>query len=217
MASPKSPRGSRSPLVRYAPLVAVVVVIAIVAVVIGIVGSKKTKKASVTTNTNGQGQSTFSDVPIFYNEAKDKGTVARYTWPNCDGSTGTTAIPILLPPPCTPAASAASAPNAGATSPGVTATTIKVGYFAAKPDPTFDALLRAAAAYDAADRDRAGVCGLHRHLPRRLQPVRTQGPTREDQWIRLEHRRGRGEGRRRHGRRRRGVRGDGRSRTGAEL
>ncbi len=149
MATPNSPRGPRSPLARYAPLIAVVVVIAIVAVVIGIVhGNKKSNSASVTTNTNAQGQSTFSDVPIFYNEAKGNGTVAKYTWPNCDTATGLVAIPILEPPPCTPASSATAAPNGGATAPGVTASTIKIGYFIGKPDPTIDALLHAAGAYD---------------------------------------------------------------------
>jgi len=150
MATPQTPRARRSPLARYAPLIAVVVVVAIVAVVVGVVsGKKKSNNSSVTTNTNSAGQQTFSDVPIFYNEAKQNGTLAKYTWqPHCDTTTGMVAIPILLPPPCVPAASASSAPNGGATSPGVTATTIKVGYFSAKPDPTFDALLRAAGAYD---------------------------------------------------------------------
>ncbi len=147
MATPQTPRAPRSPLARYAPLIAVVVVIAIVAVVIGLAGgSKKSKKEPVTTNTNAQGQQTFSDVPILYSEAKAKGTLANYKWqPNCDTSTGTLAFPILLPPPCVPAPTGS---NGGATAPGVTADTIKVGYFSAKPDPTFDTLLKLAGAYD---------------------------------------------------------------------
>lgn len=147
MATPQTPPARRSPLARYAPLIAVVVVVAIVAVVIGIVsGNKKSKSPSITTNTNAAGQQTFSDVPIFYNEAKQKATLANYTWqPHCDTTTGLVAIPILLPPPCVPAP---TTPNGGNTSPGVTATTIKIGYFSAKPDPTFDTLLKLAGAYD---------------------------------------------------------------------
>ena len=183
MATPQTPRAPRSPLARYAPLIAVVVVIAIVAVVIGIVSSnKKSNKNSVSTNTTTPGQANFSDVPIFYNEAKAKGTVAKYTWPNCDTSTGTIAIPILLPPPCVPAASATSAPSGGATAPGVTANTIKVGYFSAKPDPTFDALLKAAGAYDPpsasaqAYKDYTAIYqGRYELYGRKVQLVKIQG------------------------------------------
>jgi len=90
MATPQTPRARRSPLARYAPLIAVVVVVAIVAVVVGVVsGKKKSNNSSVTTNTNSAGQQTFSDVPIFYNEAKQNGTLAKYTWqPHCDTTTG---------------------------------------------------------------------------------------------------------------------------------
>ncbi len=150
MTTPQSPRARRSPLARYAPLIAVVVVIAIVLVVIGVArGGKKKNASAPTPSTNGAGQQTFSDVPILYGEAQKAGTLSKYTWqPHCDTAAGTVAIPILVPPPCVPTASAASAPNGGATWSGVTANTIKVGYFSAKPDPTFDALLRAAGAYD---------------------------------------------------------------------
>jgi len=148
MATPQTPRARRSPLARYAPLIAVVVVVAIVAVVIGVVnGNKKSKSpAAITTNTNATGQQTFADVPVFYNEAKQKNTLTNYTWqPHCDTATGQVAIPILSPPLCVPAP---TTPNGGSTSPGVTATTIKIGYFSAQPDPTFDTLLKLAGAYD---------------------------------------------------------------------
>jgi hypothetical protein len=56
-------------------------------------------------------------------------------------------IPILNPPPCVPEATN----NGGATSPGVTAGTIKIGYYTAKPDPTYDPILKAAGAYDSPD------------------------------------------------------------------
>ena len=147
MATPQTPRPARSPLARYAPFIAVVAVIAIVAVVIGIAGGGK-KKNEVTTNTTGK--TAFADVPTFYNEAKDKGTLSNYTWqPTCDKTTGSVAIPILYPPPCVPAL-AAGATNGGATSPGVTADTIKIGYYIPKPGP-YDPILKAAGAYDSPD------------------------------------------------------------------
>lgn len=143
MATPQTPRARRSPLARYAPALAVVVVIAIIAVVIGLFSGGDAKK-EVTTNTTRNGSS--ADLPIFYNAAKAAGTLANYTWPeNCDTTTGLVKIPILSPPPCVPAA---EPDNGGATSPGVTATTIKIGYYAAKPDPLYDAIFRAAGAYD---------------------------------------------------------------------
>ena len=131
-------------------MIAIVVVVAIVAVVIGILSggkSSKDNKAVSTNTTAGTGPQTFNDVPILYNEAKAAGTVDKYTWPStCDTTTGLVKIPILNPPPCVPEVAAAK--NGGATSPGVTADTIKLGYYTAKPDPTYDPILKAAGAYD---------------------------------------------------------------------
>jgi len=126
-------------------VLAVVVVVAIVAVVIGVLSGGKSNK-TVSTNTATTGKPTFADVPILYNEAKAAGTLAKYTWPaNCDTTTGLVKIPILNPAPCVPVPKGA---NGGATAPGVTATTIKIGYYSAKPDPIYDAILKAAGAYD---------------------------------------------------------------------
>ena len=147
MAQQQTPAPRRSVLRRYAPFIAVIVVIAIIVLVVGIVSNNgsKSKNNAVSTNTP-TGPQNFSDVPIFYNEAKDKGTLDQYTWqPHCDKTTGDVAIPIINPPPCVPAPSGS---NGGATTPGVTGNTIKIGYFIAKPDPTFDALLKAAGGYD---------------------------------------------------------------------
>jgi hypothetical protein len=128
----------------------VIVVIAVVVLIVGLVNSGDDNgKKSVSTNTGATGATgaqDFSDVPIFYNEAKAKGTLDKYTWQDhCDKTTGLVAIPILNPPPCVPAA---SGDNGGKTTPGVTADSIKIGYYIARPDPTFDALLKAAGGYD---------------------------------------------------------------------
>ena len=58
---------------------------------------------------------------------------------------GRVAIPILNPPPCV---EEFSGDNGGATSPGVTADTIRIGYYIPKPDPTLDGVLAQAGAYD---------------------------------------------------------------------
>jgi hypothetical protein len=126
----------------------VIAIVAVFAVVIGAIavlsGGNNDKKQSSTTTTAGTGPQSFANVPIFYNEAKAKGTVDNYKWPDtCDTTTGLVKIPILSPPPCTPVEA-----SGGASSPGVSADTIKIGFYSAKPDPTYDPILKAAGAYD---------------------------------------------------------------------
>jgi hypothetical protein len=146
MATQQTPP-RRSVLRRYAPLIAVIVVVAIVVLIVGIVNHNNTKtKNNAVTTSGATGPQNFSDVPILYSEARAKGTLDQYTWqPHCDTTTGEVALPILDPPPCVPAPSSS---NGGATSPGVTGTTIKIGYYVTPPDPAADALLKAAGAYD---------------------------------------------------------------------
>jgi len=146
VATQQTPKPPKSALARYAPVIAIVAVVAIVAVIIGVAsGGSNDKKATTTTTTAGSGAQSFADVPILFSEAKEKGTVDKYKWPStCDTTTGYVKIPILSPPPCTPE----EADNGGATSPGVSADTIKIGYYTAKPDPTYDPILKAAGAYD---------------------------------------------------------------------
>lgn len=178
MTTAQTPRPRRSALSRYAPALAAVVVIAIIAVVIGLAGGSKKAKKEVTTNAAGNG--TFTDVPIFYNEAKHEGTLAKHTWqPNCDTTRGDVAIPILNPPPCVPAAAGS---NGGATTRGVTATTIKIGYYIPPNDPTYTPLLVAAGAYDPPDhtaRAYQDYAAIYSHLyelyGRSVQLVRING------------------------------------------
>jgi Periplasmic binding protein len=140
MGTPQTPRKRRSPMARYAPFIAVVAIVAIVAIVLSTRDNGKKKGVAVS------GASSASNVPIFYSEAKADGTLDKYTWQDhCDKDTGNLAIPIVGPPPCVPKF---SGDNGGATSVGVTADTIRIGYYMAKPDPAFDALTKAAGAYD---------------------------------------------------------------------
>ena len=148
MATPQNPRPPRSPLARYTPAIAVVAIVAIVIAIVAVVSGGKDNKNTVSTNTSTtvNAKPTFPDVPVFYNEAKAAGTLSKYTWAdNCDTATGLVKIPILNPPPCV---AIHQGDNGGKTAPGVSATTIKIGYFLPKPDPLYDAIFAAAGAYD---------------------------------------------------------------------
>jgi hypothetical protein len=148
LATPQNPRPARSPLARYAPVLAVVVIVAIVVAIIAVIGGGNDDKKKVTTDTSttSNAKPTFANVPVFYNEAKAAGTLAKYKWADdCDTTTGLVKIPILNPPPCV---ALHQGDNGGATAPGVSATTIKIGYYLPKPDPLYDSIFRAAGAYD---------------------------------------------------------------------
>jgi len=151
MAMQQAPRPRRSQWVRYAPYIAVALIIVIVAVAALVVsgGSSKKKKVTVGGGSTGVAKSGTNGVPLFYNDAKAQGVLDKYTWQDdCNKTTGYVAVPVLNPPPCVPKF---SGDNGGATSPGVTADTIKVGYYIPKPDPLFDAALKATGTYDPPD------------------------------------------------------------------
>ena len=151
MQAPPPPTRRRSPLVPYAPFIAIVVVIVVIAVIVGGHTSKsnnaKTQNSAAATR----------EIAITYNEAKAAGTVGKYTWqPNCDPTTGRLAMPLLAPPPCVPTYTGTS--NGGSNgSPGVTADSITIAFYSAKPDPQTDALTRAVGAYDSPAQVIAGV------------------------------------------------------------
>jgi hypothetical protein len=143
----QAPQRRRSPWVRYAPIIVIVVIVVIIAVALGTRSSNDKKSNNVNVNTP-PAKSGVNGVPLFYNDAKAQGVLGKYTWqPDCDTTTGLVAIPILNPAPCVPTA----ADNGGATTPGVTATTIKIGVYIGKPDPTYDPILKALGAYDTPD------------------------------------------------------------------
>jgi hypothetical protein len=148
MGMQQAPRPQRSPWVRYAPFIAIVVVIAVVAVILVAVSGGDDKKKPAAVSIKGS-KSGANGVPLFYNDAKAKGEAGNHTWQDhCDTATGRVAIPILNPPPCV---EKFTGDNGGATSKGVTADTIKIGYYIAKPDPIFDVALRQTGAYDPPD------------------------------------------------------------------
>jgi hypothetical protein len=142
---PTSSRKRRSPLVRYAPFIAVIVVVAIVAIALAVSGGDDKKPVVATGGTGGN--TPAADIPIQFQAAQKAGTVGNYTWQvHCDTKAGYVAMPILSPAPCVPKYTAGTGADIAA--PGVTATTIRVGYYIAKADPQQDGLLKAAGAYD---------------------------------------------------------------------
>lgn len=87
-----------------------------------------------------------ADIPVQFQAAAAEGKAESTTWQDtCDTKTGVVAIPTLNAVPCVPAFT--GTPTSTST-PGVTADTIRIGYYSAKPDPQLDALARAAGAYD---------------------------------------------------------------------
>jgi hypothetical protein len=180
MGMQQTPRRQKSPWARYAPFIAIVVVVAIVGVVLATRGANsKDNKVAVGTPAPPPSVSGQNGIPLFYNDAKAQGVATAHQWHNCDTTTGRVAIPILNPPPCVEDFSGS---NGGVTSPGVTATTIKVGYYIAKPDPTLDGVLAQAGAYDPpadvaqAYKDYAAIYGGTFELyGRKVQLVRVDG------------------------------------------
>src|SRR5689334_19174326 len=126
----QAPRKPRSPWARYGPIIAIVAVVVVVVIVIVAVtgGDDNSNDSNVKVGTdNSVSKSGENGVPLFYNDAKSSGQLDKFTWQdNCDKNTGLVAIPILTSPPCVPKF---SGDNGGATSPGVTGDTIKIGYY----------------------------------------------------------------------------------------
>ena len=178
----QTPRRQRSPWARYAPIIVIVVIVAVVGIALA-TRSSNNKKTSVNVNTPPPAQTTSgtNGIPLFYNDAKTQGTADQHKWHNCDTSTGYTAIPTLNPAPCVEEFSGS---NGGATSDGVTADTIRIGYYIPKQDPTLDGVLAQAGAYDPpaevaqAYQDYTKIyAGTYQLWGRKVQLVRLDGTT----------------------------------------
>jgi hypothetical protein len=105
---------------RFGPLTVVLVAVALVAV---LASTGRADRTEATTPTSKAGSSD-ARLPITYAEAKKAGTVDRYEWgAKCDPKTGRVTVPSVYAPPCEVARPGV---DGGATSPGVTASTITV-------------------------------------------------------------------------------------------
>ncbi len=108
---------------RFGPLAAILVVIALVATLAS-VGRDHQSVSTVGKGSSGKGAERLSDLPVSYAEAKKAGTLAKYDFgSNCDPKTGRVKMPSVYAAPCL---AAPKQLKGGATSEGVTATTITV-------------------------------------------------------------------------------------------
>ena len=88
-------------------------------------------------------------MPVTYAEAEDDGSVGDHEWPDtCDTETGRVALPSVYAVPCVPTF---DGDNGGATSPGVTADSIKVVYYSPEQSADMASLLGAMGANDTAE------------------------------------------------------------------
>jgi hypothetical protein len=98
-----------------------------------------TPSATPTTGTNGTKP---SSVPITYATAAKEGKTSSYDWgPQCDHHTGRIKMPTVFAPPCVPVPTGS---NGGATSGGVTGTTINLVYYQPQPGGLASAISSAA-------------------------------------------------------------------------
>jgi hypothetical protein len=138
-----NPNANRNKMLRrYAPIAVIVVVIAVIAIIAALAGgSDDNNDAKVQTQSSTKSN---SDLPLTFQEAKDQGKNIDFG-PNCDPNTGRIKIPALSAPQCVEPW-AAGKDNGGATSPGVTATSIKVALYVGQNDPLQQALVAGAGA-----------------------------------------------------------------------
>jgi hypothetical protein len=127
---------------RYGPIALVIIVIV---GVIAFVGSRGDDDDDVSAGA-GTTSASGSNLPLTYQEAKDKGTEGDIAWgATCDTDTGRVKMPVYNAYPCVEPPDA-SADNGGATSPGVTADSIIVALYKGQPDPLQQAIVEGAGA-----------------------------------------------------------------------
>lgn len=142
---PEADRGKA--LRRWGPLAAIAVVAVIVLAVLVVGGGgddDDDDTASGGGETNGSTEVESPTGAVSWSMAEEAGTTDDYTWPDtCDQETGRIAIPWILAPECY---ADVEGDNGGATSPGVTADSIKVvAYVSPEDDPVIDYVTQAIA------------------------------------------------------------------------
>jgi hypothetical protein len=139
--------GGNKALRRYGPIALVVIIIGGIALVAGLRNNKSNNSSVKTSNTTA-GQS--STLPLTFQEAKAQGKTGIDWGPNCDTKTGRVAIPLKEAPQCVQQWDTSKS-NGGATSPGVTADSIKVVVYVGQNDPLQQALVASAGASTSPD------------------------------------------------------------------
>ena len=129
MSDQQRPWPTINPVQRWGPAILVLAVIVALAVV-ATTRSPGKDTASASSTTTAKSYADNPKLPITYAEAKAKGTLKDYKWPNCDPTTGRIKFPSIYAPPCVPEVAGS---NGGATYPGVTDKTIKIVWYTAPP------------------------------------------------------------------------------------
>ena len=132
------PRVSR---IRMAVPVVLIVGALVAAGIVATVNESSSSSPSATPTTSTQG-TTSSSVPITYATAAKEGKTSSYDWgPQCDHHTGRLKMPSVYAPPCVPVPTGS---NGGATSSGVTGTSINLVYYRPQPGGLTSAVSSAA-------------------------------------------------------------------------
>lgn len=140
---PSKPSGSSKALRRYGAIGIVVVLLAVLFIVLG---RNKGNDNSASTNPATAGQEELiRSGPMTWQKAQLEGKKVDFG-PNCDTNTGRIKLVSVYAPPCV---EPFSGNNGGATSPGVTADSVKVIFYLA--DPKLDPLTTATVAGAGAD------------------------------------------------------------------
>ena len=131
-AQPSAPMGERPwPRVSRFRIALPVVLIVAALVAAGSVATVHESNSTTPATAPSTSPTTPSSVPITYATAAKEGRTSSYNWgPECDHHTGRLKIPTVYSPPCVPVTSGS---NGGATSAGVTGTTINIVYYQPQP------------------------------------------------------------------------------------
>jgi hypothetical protein len=135
---PKRQPGWVKPAKRYGPIVLVLALIGAAVLVFG-GGDDDGDGEAATQGASASEEELISSGPMTWQKAEQEGETANIDWgPNCDTETGKIKLVSTYAPPCV---EPFEGDNGGATSPGVTADTVKVVEYLA--DPALDPLIAA--------------------------------------------------------------------------
>jgi hypothetical protein len=147
-AGPPSKRqpGWVKPAKRYGPIVVVLALIGAAVLVFG-GGNDDGDDEAATDGASASEEELISSGPMTWQKAEQEGQTDTINWgPNCDTETGKIKLVSVYAPPCV---EPFDGDNAGATSPGVTADSVKVVVYVA--DPALDPLTAATVSGAGAD------------------------------------------------------------------
>ena len=196
-APPPTDPPARSPLVRYAPFIAVVVIIAIV-------GGDRRAAATTTTKTKVKHREHAGRTRTRADHLQRGEGRGHARQVHVAGRTATPRPASSRSRSSTPRRASRSSPatTAARRAPGVTGDTIRIGYYMAKPDPQFDITRQGGRRVRPARADHARRQGLRRRSSRSLyETLRPQDRARSSIGHAELVRRDRGPRRRRQGRR----------------